>query len=149
MKRPWQLVRYVRLAEQVIRDRRVDGLGRDAGDKLAAAGAILKGVRDDVGTLIDLLRAYARGEYRDVPLRSLVLIVAGILYFVAPLDLIPDFLLGFGFVDDVTVLTYVIGVVRAEIERFRARPIDGEVEVRQVSPHPVPMPVQGPVQEHT
>jgi len=127
LSKPWQIVRYLRLAEKVIRDRRVDGLGADASSKLSGIGGAMRGIRDDVMTLIELVRAWARGDYRDVPLKAVVTIVAGVLYFVTPIDFIPDFLLGFGLLDDVTVLTWVINVVREELDRFRNRPIPAVV----------------------
>lgn len=143
MSRPWQIVRYLRLAERIIRDRRVDGLGQDASDKLAGVGGALQGVREDLITLIDLLRAWARGEYRDVPLRSIVIIVAGVLYFVTPLDFIPDFIFGLGLLDDITVLTWVVSVLRDEIDRFRNRPIDAEVITGSAVPdETVPVPTE-------
>ena len=126
MTSPWQLKRYLKLAEVLIRDRRLGALGRDADDKLSSvgrSGAAIQRVRGDLMTLVALLKAYATGEYRDVSKRSLLLVAAGILYFVTPIDVIPDFFLGIGYLDDLTVLTYVIGVVRDEIERFRTRPI--------------------------
>ena len=126
MSRPWQLRRYLKLAEVLIRDRRLGSLGRDADDKMSSvgrSGATFQRVREDLTTLVELLKAYATGEYRDVPSKSLLLVAAGVLYFVTPIDVIPDFLLGFGYLDDLTVLTYVIGIVRDEIERFRTRPI--------------------------
>jgi uncharacterized membrane protein YkvA (DUF1232 family) len=140
MGRPWQIVRYLRLAERIIRDRRVEGLGQDASAKMAGAGAALRGVREDVNTLIELVRAWARGEYRDVPLKSVVTIVAGMLYFVVPLDFIPDFIFGLGLLDDITVLTWVVSVVRDEIDRFRRRPIEGEVIRRSGEADAVPAP---------
>ncbi|MBM4204675.1 MAG: DUF1232 domain-containing protein [Gammaproteobacteria bacterium] len=127
MNEPWQIVRYLRLAEKVIRDQRVDGLGADASSKLSDIGGAMRGIRDDVMTLIELVRAWARGDYRDVPLKAVVTIVAGVLYFVTPIDFIPDFLFGFGLLDDVTVLTWVIGVVRGELDRFRNRPVPAVV----------------------
>lgn len=126
MTGPWQLRRYLKLAEVLVRDRRLGSLGRDADDKMSSvgrSGATFKRVREDLATLVELLKAYATGEYRDVPSKSLLLVAAGILYFVTPIDVIPDFLLGIGYLDDLTVLTYVIGIVRDEIERFRTRPI--------------------------
>ena len=126
MSPPWQLRRYLKLAEVLIRDRRLGSLGRDADDKMSSvgrSGTTFQRVREDLMTLVELLKAYATGEYRDVPRKSLLLVAAGILYFVTPIDVIPDFLLGFGYLDDLTVLTYVIGIVRDEIERFRTRPI--------------------------
>ncbi len=127
MIRPWQLKRYLELAEVLIRERRLGSLGRDADDKLLSVSrsrTVVQRVREDLTTLVALLKAYATGEYRDIPTKSLILGAAGILYFVTPIDVIPDFLLGIGYLDDLTVLTYVIGIIRGEIERFRNRPIN-------------------------
>ena len=134
MTRPWQLKRYLKLAEVLIRDRRLDTLVRDADDKLSSvgrSGTTIQRVRGDLTTLVELLKAYATGKYRDVPTKSLLLVAAGILYFVTPIDVMPDFLLGVGYLDDLTVLTYVIGLVREEIERFRTRSI---MSIRDTTP---------------
>lgn len=93
-------------------------LGGAAG-KLASTGAArVDRIRSDLGVLIDLVRQWASGEYDQVSKGSIVTIVAAILYFLVPLDLIPDFLLGFGFIDDVAVVGYVLNVLRAEIDAF-------------------------------
>jgi len=48
-------------------------------------------------------------------------ILAGLAYFILPLDLLPDFIAGFGLTDDITVLTLVIGRIREHItEAHRA-----------------------------
>ena len=69
-------------------------------------------------TLIRLLRAYAKGEYRNVPSQSLILIVAGVLYFVMPIDVIPDFIVGLGYLDDAAVLAWVVKSVGTVLEDF-------------------------------
>ena len=75
---------------------------------------------DDFRTLVRLVVAYARGNYRDIPPDSLALVVAGLLYVVSPLDLIPDALPGIGFADDAVVVGWVIKSVRGELDEFRA-----------------------------
>jgi uncharacterized membrane protein YkvA (DUF1232 family) len=35
-----------------------------------------------------------------------------------PVDLIPDFLLGFGFIDDAALIGWILGSVKSDIERF-------------------------------
>jgi|SRR5690606_4578948 len=65
-----------------------------------------------------LCKAYATGEYRDVPFRTMILVVAAILYFVNPLDLMPDIVPLTGFADDFAILLWVYGSVRQEIEKF-------------------------------
>lgn len=66
-----------------------------------------------------LLRAWVRGKYKAVPWKTLVVVLAAVIYFVNPFDLLPDFLPLLGLTDDVSVIAYVLGSVRKEILRFR------------------------------
>lgn len=75
---------------------------------------------DDLLVMIELVRAYVRGEYVHVPWKVLVYIVAALIYFVNPLDVIPDFIFGFGFLDDAAVIGFVMKAVHDELERFKA-----------------------------
>lgn len=90
------------------------GVKADASSGTAA----LKGMWQNLTALLRLLRAYARGDYRNVPLKSLILIVAAVLYFVLPIDVIPDFLIGLGYVDDAAVLAWVFATVRRVLDDF-------------------------------
>lgn len=65
-----------------------------------------------------LLRAYAQGEYRAVPWKSLLLVVAAILYFINPIDLIPDLMPLVGLTDDFAVLFMVYKSIGADIDNF-------------------------------
>jgi uncharacterized membrane protein YkvA (DUF1232 family) len=84
----------------------------------AAGSAALKDMWQSLLSMLRLLRAYANGQYRNVPGKSLILIVAGILYFLLPIDVIPDFLLGVGFLDDAAVLAWVFNAVRKVLDDF-------------------------------
>ena len=44
---------------------------------------------------------------------------AGLLYFVSPLDFVPDFIFGLGFIDDVYILTLVYKQVAKDLEKYR------------------------------
>lgn len=78
------------------------------------------GVMEDFRTLVRLVVAYARGNYREIPPDSLALVVAGLLYVVSPLDLIPDAVPVVGLMDDAVVIGWVIKAVRQELDEFRA-----------------------------
>ncbi|AUG53716.1 YkvA family protein [Thalassospira marina] len=41
---------------------------------------------------------------RDVPIKSKALLLAGLVYLVSPVDLIPDFMLGAGWIDDLVIV---------------------------------------------
>ena len=59
------------------------------------------------------------GEYEGISRQALVAVTAALLYFVVPFDVIPDFLLGWGFVDDAAVVGYVMTTLAAEMDAFR------------------------------
>ncbi len=75
-------------------------------------------VRDDLGRLSRLLGAWARGEYTRIPWRTISMAAGALLYFVNPLDAVPDFLVGIGFLDDASVLAMVVASLRGDLERF-------------------------------
>jgi uncharacterized membrane protein YkvA (DUF1232 family) len=68
--------------------------------------------------LFRLLQAYMRREYTDIAWGSIVLVIVAIVYFVSPLDLIPDFIPALGFVDDAAVIAFVVAQVKTEVDDF-------------------------------
>src|SRR6188768_2055923 len=58
-------------------------------------------------TLGRMVKAYAFGRYRILPWKSMLSVVAALIYFVSPLDLIPDFIPITGLTDDVGVLLWI------------------------------------------
>lgn len=89
-----------------------------AGKILGKSPGNLQGFMSEIRALLRLVHAYAKGEYTDLSKKALVLIVAGLVYLVNPLDLVPDVLLGIGFLDDATVIGFVLLKTRSEIQRF-------------------------------
>jgi uncharacterized membrane protein YkvA (DUF1232 family) len=77
-------------------------------------------VWDYLTLLLRLVQAYVRREYTEIPVKSLVLIVAALIYFVNPFDLVPDTIPVAGFIDDAVVLTWVIRQLRIDLDKFRA-----------------------------
>lgn len=77
-------------------------------------------VKEKFFVLGRLIKAYALGQYRDVPWKTILLIVAAVIYFVNPLDLVPDIVPLTGLTDDFAVLLWVYNSVSNEIEKFLA-----------------------------
>ncbi|MFO7777862.1 MAG: YkvA family protein [Nitriliruptoraceae bacterium] len=104
-------------ARQYLRgERDVRGLAAAA----APAGQDSHGLFADLAASWRLARAYLRGDYRAVRLRSVLAVLGGLLYFLSPVDLIPDVIALLGLTDDAIVLSLVFGVVRQELAGFRA-----------------------------
>ena len=49
------------------------------------------------------------------PLRVKGILLAALAYFIMPIDVIPDFLIGIGFTDDMAVLATAISLIRSHI----------------------------------
>jgi uncharacterized membrane protein YkvA (DUF1232 family) len=47
-------------------------------------------VREKFFVLGRLVKAYASGHYKSIPWKTLLIIVAAVIYFVNPLDFVPD-----------------------------------------------------------
>ena len=75
---------------------------------------------DVVCAFARLVLAYVRGEYRDVSLRTILLILAALAYFLSPFDVIPDFILVLGYTDDVALLLATAKSCKTEIDAFLA-----------------------------
>ncbi len=107
-------------AEKILREHeKIERLLRDARTKARTHRERIRKVWSELQILIRLVQAYKSGEYRRLPWKALVMIVAAIVYFVNPFDLIPDFITGLGFLDDATVIGLVMKALNDEINRFK------------------------------
>lgn len=69
----------------------------------------------------EIVAAYFCAMDPDTPLRVRGILLAALAYFILPFDMVPDFLLFFGFTDDIAVMTAAFASVRGEItEAHRA-----------------------------
>ena len=107
-------------AEKIINNpEQLNDLLREADKKAKTKGKGLMGEAGDfLATAFRLLRAYATGQYRQIPWKSLVAVTAAVVYFVMPLDLIPDLILGVGFFDDAALIMWTFKSIGTDIDRF-------------------------------
>ncbi len=74
----------------------------------------------DIRLMFALVRDYWRGEYRDIPWKSIAAIAGALLYVLNPLDLIPDVILLIGFLDDAGVVALCLKLVESDLHRYAA-----------------------------
>ena len=74
---------------------------------------------DDFKLLIATVKDYWHGKYRRIPYWTIAAIVVALLYVLNPLDLIPDFILGFGQVDDAAVVAACLLLVRKDLHKYK------------------------------
>ena len=106
-------------AADYLRDReKLTGLLDQATLKANGKKSRLKDVWLSLMSFFRLVRAYATGTYRQISVPSLLMIVASLIYFVSPIDLIPDFILGLGLIDDAALLAWTIKTCAGDLARF-------------------------------
>lgn len=88
-------------------------------EKAPFIGAVI----GDYIDMIDMLIAYVKGEYKKLPIPTLISIVAMLLYTLSPIDLVPDAIPVIGFADDAALIEIVsrmlIGQDLAKFRKFR------------------------------
>ncbi|MDH1263479.1 DUF1232 domain-containing protein [Pseudomonas sp. GD03944] len=119
MKMPRNFARFLPLAQRFIAGGRLPALLLAVARKSGKQGPRLSGLKDDLRLMQSLCLAWWRGEYRAISSQALLSVVAGLLYFVTPLDAVPDWLFGVGLVDDLAVLAWVLSTWQEELTAFR------------------------------
>ncbi len=79
----------------------------------------LRSMWRDVTALVRMIRAYKNKTYRKVPMRTIIAALAALIYFLDPLDLIPDAIPMIGYIDDAAVLGLVMSMIRNDLEAFQ------------------------------
>jgi len=86
--------------------------------KIDSRKSSLGKIKDELFTLTRLLKFWIKGNYKNISTTSIITVVGSLIYFVNPLDIIPDFTPIFGFTDDATILFYVLNKIGKEIKEF-------------------------------
>ncbi len=81
---------------------------------------------DDLLTLIRLSKAWVSRKYTKVNKQTILYTVLAVVYFVTPTDFVPDFLLGLGFMDDIAVISWVLGKIKVDLAEFKKWETDKE-----------------------
>lgn len=107
-----------RKAKEYSKDKKKAKKLLDEAVKKANKKGPLEEIWGNVQLLFGLIRDWISGDYKDIPVGSIIVIIIGLLYFVSPVDIIPDFLPG-GLVDDALVLGLVIKQVKSDLDKYK------------------------------
>ncbi|WP_461138089.1 YkvA family protein [Spirosoma pomorum] len=106
-------VRYARNAKSLF------GLISEAINKSGGlSGKNISAFKDQLSVVTRLLKAYASGEYRQIPWKTLIRIIAVLIYFVSPIDILPDFLPIVGFTDDIALMLWLFSGLKDDLDKF-------------------------------
>ncbi len=109
-------------AEEYLKDpekskRLLDDAMKKAKSKEKPSGP-LADLWENLKMVFRLLQAYFNKQYTSIPWGSIVLVVGAVIYFVSPIDLMPDWFPLAGLVDDAALLTFVLAQIRNDLKKF-------------------------------
>ena len=90
---------------------------QEISDKILNANALKK--YTELGkVMFGMLQDYRKGIYKDVPWFTIAAIAFALLYVLNPLDMMPDFIPGVGYVDDFAVLTFSLRFMETDLHKY-------------------------------
>lgn len=111
--------RYKRAASDYLNDRsRLNSLLLQAKQKMEGGKSQLSEAYDTILLFSRLLKAYIKGEYRNIPKEKVLLIIGAFIYLVSPIDAIFDFMPG-GLIDDAAIFIWLLDSMKEELAAFR------------------------------
>ena len=86
-------------------------------EKLSNAGPLRKYA--ELGKImIGMLKDVKNGVYPQIPWFTIATVALTLLYILNPLDIIPDFIPGLGYIDDMAVLSLGVGWIESDLHRY-------------------------------
>jgi uncharacterized membrane protein YkvA (DUF1232 family) len=74
---------------------------------------------NDIKLMIGLIKDYTVGNYKEVPWDTIAAITGAIVYFISPIDLIPDFLPFIGYIDDALIITLALEFSSNDLAKYK------------------------------
>jgi len=72
----------------------------------------------NIPVLVSLVRMYIKKEYDAIPIGTIIAIVAALIYFVSPIDILPDSIPLIGYFDDAAVVAACWKLVGSDVSEY-------------------------------
>ena len=84
----------------------------------------------NIQTMVNMVRSYLKGNYTKIPKRTILAIVSALIYFLSPIDVVPDWIPLLGQIDDAIVIATCWNLVNKDVEDYRQWKIESRLQVK-------------------
>ena len=74
---------------------------------------------EDVKLYFRMLRDIVTRKYRKIPFGTIAVIVCTLLYILNPQDIIPDYIVGIGYIDDAFILSMSLLFTKLDVQKYK------------------------------
>ncbi len=92
---------------------------RDRADDIEDKLPKLKQWMEHATVMLEMVKDYCRGTYREVPYWAISAISVALLYVLNPVDVILDVIPGIGYLDDAAVVAFCLKLIEREITKYQ------------------------------
>lgn len=75
-------------------------------------------VWDHLLLFVQMMRDWATGKYRNMPIGSVIMIVASLVYFCSKKKKFPKFILGLGHIDDLAIISFTFRQIQNDVDKY-------------------------------
>jgi len=75
---------------------------------------------NQIQILVRMVRAHFNREYTAFSASTILSVIFALVYFITPIDLIPDFIPALGLTDDISIVYFIFRSLTDDIVRFKA-----------------------------
>ena len=88
---------------------------------------------NNIPTMVSMVRSYLRGNYTKIPKRTILAIVSALIYFLSPIDVVPDWIPLLGQLDDAIVIASCWNLVNKDVEDYRQWKKESTLKVKEAN----------------
>lgn len=125
--------KYTKMAEEILEDEeKMEKMFQKLEKKLKVVPHVGNSL-SYVPVMMSLVRSYVKKEYTEIPVASIIAITVALIYFVSPIDLIPDVIPGVGYFDDAIVVAGALALIKTDLEEYKKWRKDTGVEFEDLA----------------
>ena len=87
----------------------------------------------NIPTMVSMVRSYLRGNYTKILKRTILAIVSALIYFLSPIDVVPDWIPLLGQLDDAIVIASCWNLVNKDVEDYRQWKKESTLKVKEAN----------------